>query len=117
MSKISLHKKKKHIRLGILYILASISCLYILVPYLFPIQLKEVPTSTVVYDRNNTVIGEILPDAIHRHQDLAWDMYPTFLINTIIAVEDKRFWEHNGIDIIALIRASIANIQSETITQ
>lgn len=103
--------------MSILYILASISLLSIVVPYLFPIHLKEIPTSTLLYDRNATVIGEILPDAIHRHQELDLELYPQFLVNTIIAIEDKRFRDHNGIDMIALTRATIANIRSEAIVQ
>ncbi len=117
MPKIFVHKKKKRKRFSMLYILASISLLSITIPYLLPIHLKEIPVSTIVYDRNNTVIGEILPDAIHRHQVLALDMYPQFLVTTIIAIEDQRFRQHNGIDLVALTRAMIENIKSEAVVQ
>lgn len=116
MSKI-FSRKKKIKRAGILYIVVSISILLILMPYLLPIHLKEIPISTLLYDRNNIVIGEILPDTIHRHQILDFDMYPQFLVNTIIAIEDKRFRTHNGIDIIALTRATRANIKSQMVVQ
>ena len=116
MSKIFSHRKKSK-RVGILYIIVSIPILLILMPYLLPIHLKEIPTSTLIYDRNNIVVGEILPDAIHRHQTLDFDMYPQFLVNTIIAIEDKRFRSHNGIDMIALTRATRANIKSQTVVQ
>lgn len=117
MTKHLTHHKKKSRRFGVLYILASISLLSITIPYLLPIHLKEIPVSTIVYDRNNTVVGEILPDAIHRHQVLALDMYPQFLITTIIAIEDQRFRQHNGIDLVALTRAVIENIKSEAVVQ
>lgn len=117
MTKLLLHHKKKSRRFGMLYILASISFLSITVPYLLPIHLKEIPVSTLIYDRNNIVVGEILPDAIHRHQVLTLDMYPQFLVTTIIAIEDQRFRQHNGIDVVALTRAMIENIKSEGVVQ
>ena len=86
-------------------------------PYLLPIHLKEIPSSTVVYDRNGIVVGEIIPDSIHRHQDLPLDMYPQFLLQTIVAIEDQRFRKHNGIDITALVRAIIQNIKSDALVQ
>jgi membrane peptidoglycan carboxypeptidase len=116
MKKIFTHKKKSR-RFGMLYILASISLLSIIVPYLLPIHLKEIPTSTLIYDVHNLVVGEILPDTIHRHQFLELDMYPQFLLTTIIAIEDKRFRDHNGIDMVALTRATIENIKSEAVVQ
>lgn len=109
--------KKKSIIFGILYILTSIIFLLIIAPYLFPIHLKELPVSTVLYDRNGIIIGEILPDTIHRHQVLDLQEYPQFLVNTIITREDKRFRKHSGIDMIALMRATIENIKSEAIVQ
>lgn len=116
MSKLLINRKKSK-RVGILYIVVSIPILLILMPYLLPIHLKEIPTSTLLYDRNNIVVGEILPDTIHRNQTLDFDMYPPFLVNTIIAIEDKRFRTHNGIDMIALTRATRANIKSQTVVQ
>lgn len=108
---------KKYSRFSMCYILASIALLLIVMPYLFPIHLKEIPISTVVYDRNGIVIGEIVPDTIHRHQTIDLELYPKFMVNAIIAIEDKRFWQHNGIDTIALARAAIKNIKSSSIVQ
>lgn len=108
-----IHKKRK----GIWYIVGAISLLYIVLPHLLPIHLKEIPATTIIYDRNATVIGEILPDKIHRHKHLDLDNYPSFLVSTIIAIEDKRFRQHNGIDSKALIRATIENIKSDAIVQ
>lgn len=108
---------KKHIRFSVCYSLASIALVSLLLPYLFPIHLKEIPISTILYDRNGIVIGDIVPDAIHRHQIIDVELYPQFMVNAIIAIEDKRFWQHNGIDTIALARAAIENIKSSSIVQ
>jgi penicillin-binding protein 1A len=42
---------------------------------------------------------------------------PTNLINAIIATEDRRFFDHHGFDIFAVIRAAIANHQAGHIVQ
>lgn len=36
-----------------------------------------------------------------------FDQFPQALIDTVVAVEDKRFWEHNGVDWITTIQAGI----------
>ena len=93
------------------------SLLYISIPYLLPIHLKEILSSSLLYDRHMTLVGEIIPDAIHRHQSLDINLYPDFLVNAIIAIEDKRFRGHNGIDLIALTRATLRNIKAESVVQ
>ena len=109
--------KKRRTRNAIFYLLASIAFLSIVIPYLVPVSLQSIPNSTLVYDRNGIVIGEILPDGIHRHQDLDLTMYPSFLVNSIIAIEDQHFREHNGIDIAAVVRSTIQNIKSDSLVQ
>lgn len=36
--------------------------------------------------------------------------------NAVVAVEDHRFYSHNGIDIISMLRATYVNIQSSSLT-
>lgn len=107
------HKRIK----SILYIFWSLLLLYVILPYLLPIQLKSLQTSSIVYDRNQNKIWEIIYDSIHRHQRLDLDQYPQFTKDSIITIEDKRFRNHKGIDLRALIRASIQNIQSQRLVQ
>ena len=37
------------------------------------------------------------------------DISPNF-VNAVVATEDPRFWQHSGVDIISLIRASFTNV-------
>ena len=52
-----------------------------------------------------------------------YDEFPTHLINAFVAIEDKRFWEHHGVDILRTTRAGInylmgnAAFGGSTITQ
>lgn len=42
---------------------------------------------------------------------------PEFFIKAVIAAEDSRFYRHNGLDIIAIIRATLSNLKSMGIVQ
>ena len=42
---------------------------------------------------------------------------PTYYINAIIAVEDRRYFEHNGVDIISIARAIIKDIQTMSLAE
>ena len=42
---------------------------------------------------------------------------PSTYINAVISVEDKRFYKHNGIDIIAIGRAAINDIKAKSFVE
>lgn len=42
---------------------------------------------------------------------------PPYVTNAFLAVEDKRFYNHNGVDIVGLIRAAIKNYHAHRIVQ
>ncbi|HEX6048130.1 MAG TPA: penicillin-binding protein 1C [Gemmatimonadaceae bacterium] len=47
--------------------------------------------------------------------DATWVVYDRIdpdLINAFVAVEDKRFWDHWGIDVLAVGRAAISNVRA-----
>lgn len=47
---------------------------------------------------------------IRRHENL-----PAILINAVIQIEDKRFFQHQGVDLYAIIRACFNNLHNERI--
>lgn len=112
------HKKNPHNLIkAILYIFVVIAFLYFILPYLLPIKLKTINNSSVILDRNQNKIWEIIHDGVHRHQWVELNKYPDFFKASIITIEDKHFWTHNGIDRSALIRAAIQNSKSDSIVQ
>lgn len=62
-----------------------------------------------IYDKN----GELMD----RTGYVTIDEISSFIKNAFIAVEDKRFYEHNGIDLYRLVGAAIQNIKKGEITQ
>jgi membrane peptidoglycan carboxypeptidase len=49
-------------------------------------------------------------------QNLAWNDVSQFLKDAAVAAEDRRFYEHGGIDLQAVVRAAAANVEHKKIT-
>jgi len=76
---------------------------------------------TEVYSSNGTLIGEF---AAERRKIVRYESIPPHVRNAFIAVEDKRFFEHEGVDLKSILGAMFENIQegdwvrgASTITQ
>ncbi|GAG43772.1 unnamed protein product, partial [marine sediment metagenome] len=72
------------------------------------------PVATKVYDDNNTLINEFF---IERRELTNLENVPQYLKGGFICVEDKLFYKHWGVDILALIRSLITNILHMKIVQ
>lgn len=70
---------------------------------------KEGTTRMFYYDQN----GELVEDESQRLTGgtnrywISYDQIPEDLINAVVAIEDKRFWDHEGVDWITTIQAAI----------
>lgn len=63
--------------------------------------------STVLYDKNNEIIAKI---GIEKRKNINYDDLPEVLINAIIATEDSRFFQHNGVDFPRFFKASVYQV-------
>ncbi|MDD3262385.1 MAG: transglycosylase domain-containing protein [Candidatus Absconditabacteria bacterium] len=81
------------------------------------IPLPKIPNSTRIFDKNGIQIGEILAENAYRHIPVKLDNVPNFLKDSIIAIEDQRFYKHQGIDFVAIARAFRNNIERGSTTQ
>lgn len=62
---------------------------------------------SVVYDRNGAKVGEFAPtNRIY----MALEKIPKRVVEAFLAAEDHRFFEHDGIDLRAVLRAALANV-------
>ena len=66
--------------------------------------------TTLVYQNGKEVAT--LANFNSNREYVYYDSIPTNLINAFVAIEDQRFWEHNGIDIQGIARAFVKGLQS-----
>lgn len=72
---------------------------------------RKLPGSTLVLDRNGKRFSEIYTDNNRRKWISINDM-PEYLPKAFVSAEDKRFYEHHGIDIRGVIRAFTTSLAS-----
>lgn len=112
---------------SLLLLLLALAVGFVLL-YLVPRWESELPKlneeylgeTTFVYDRGNHIIGP-LPTATKR-TIVTLDGISKDVRNGVIATEDKRFYEHDGVDPKGIMRAAWADVQggregASTITQ
>ncbi len=69
---------------------------------------------TQVLSENGDIIAEYF---VEKRYVISMDEMPPVLIDAFIAAEDERFFEHQGIDLLSIIRALIKNLRSMDIVQ
>ncbi len=72
------------------------------------------PSSTVVVSSDGVEVGNIESKKITYLQR---EEIPDNLINAVISVEDKRFYKHNGVDVISIGRAFFRNLKAGEIVE
>ncbi len=73
--------------------------------------------STTITDRNGVVLYESLSAEETRSTWLDADALPPNVVNATLAAEDQRFFQHPGVDPIAIARATFANIRARRFVQ
>jgi penicillin-binding protein 1A len=69
---------------------------------------------TRVYDQSGQVIGEFYRE---RRIVLPYDRIPAKMVQAILASEDDRFFDHQGIDYWGIVRAGFANVKAGRVVQ
>lgn len=71
--------------------------------------------TSMVYDDQGEIIKLVKKERFQIY--LSIDNIPETAKEAIVSIEDKRFYEHNGIDLKAIVRAAIALVKKDEITQ
>ena len=71
-------------------------------------------TTTIVRAWDGTPLAEL---ANERREILPFERFPPTLIKAFIAAEDRRFFEHGGIDYRGILRAAGANLRAGEVAQ
>lgn len=77
-------------------------------------NVKVTPTgfSTFVYDLEGNQTAKLISQNSNRIP-VTQDMIPENLAHAFVAIEDERFYEHNGIDIKGIIRAAYVGVKNK----
>src|SRR5437868_3687772 len=66
----------------------------------------------VIQDRNGLTLRATRGDDGSRSSWVPYDAIDPDLINAFVAVEDRRFWDHHGVDVRAVARAAFQNLRA-----
>ena len=69
---------------------------------------------TTIYSDDNRKIGEFFKE---RRIVIPLSQMPGMLLDAFVAAEDSRFYKHQGIDFISIVRAFFKNLEAGTIVQ
>lgn len=64
---------------------------------------------TQIYDRNGKKIGELFNE---RRILISYEKMPKQLVQAFLAAEDDQFFQHGGVNWLAIIRAAVANLRA-----
>ena len=70
--------------------------------------------SSIILDRNGEQISEL---GTVLRQNVEYEDLPTSLIDAFVAVEDSRFFSHNGFDIPRFVQAIFSNLKTMSFSQ
>jgi penicillin-binding protein 2A len=111
--------RKKHLTQILLLLLLTIILLTILF-FAFLAATANVETlkeglrqSTVIYDKDGDAAASL---AANRAEGANIEELPDYVGNAVVAIEDERFYKHNGFDIKGIARAFFSNLFAGRIT-
>ena len=70
----------------------------------------NVKDQTVVYDANGDIIAKL---GSQKRESVNYDQLPQVLIDAIIATEDSRFFQHNGVDLPRFLKATVQQLAGQ----
>jgi penicillin-binding protein 1A len=71
-------------------------------------------SASVILDRNGKIFGQIY---VENRDTVPYEQLPQDLINAVIAVEDAKFYQHHGYDLLGIIRAALKNFTAGRVRQ
>jgi penicillin-binding protein 1A len=74
------------------------------------LDLPDIGSLSEVQTSDGVVLGKL---TARNSQPVAFDEVPELVRNAIVATEDGKFYEHEGVDFRAILRAAMANFRSE----
>ncbi|PYJ23590.1 MAG: hypothetical protein DME99_02355 [Verrucomicrobia bacterium] len=77
-------------------------------------QLEQMESASVILDRNGKIFGQIY---VENRETVPYDQLPPDLVKAVVAVEDAKFYQHHGYDLLGIIRAALKNLTAGHVRQ
>ena len=77
-------------------------------------KLEQMESASVILDRNGKIFGQIY---VENRQTVPYEQLPPDLVNAVVAVEDAKFYQHHGYDLLGIIRATLKNLTAGHVRQ
>ncbi len=77
-------------------------------------KLEQMESASVIVDRNDKIFGQIY---VENRETIPYDQIPRDLVNAVVSIEDNKFYEHNGYDLMGIIRAALKNVTAGHVRQ
>jgi 1A family penicillin-binding protein len=77
-------------------------------------KLEQMESASVILDRNGKIFGQIY---VENRQTVPYEQLPPDLVNAVIAVEDAKFYQHHGYDLLGIVRATLKNLTAGHVRQ
>ncbi len=100
---------------ALVYVLQTITSLFEDLPKLEDLTPTESALTSRIYAADGTLIATFHGE--ENRELVSYEQIPRNLINAVIAIEDERFYQHQGFDIEGIIRSFIINLASGGIEQ
>jgi penicillin-binding protein 1A len=77
-------------------------------------KLEQMESASVILDRKGRIFGQIY---VENRETVPYDQLPRDLINAVVAVEDAKFYRHQGYDLLGIVRAALKNFTAGHVRQ
>ena len=96
--------------IGVLSVAGYVLAIAATAPDLTDLKADDKGQLSVVYASDGTKLGFIQSDTLRRV--VPWKELPVDLRRATVAIEDERYYKHGGVDVNAIVRAGIKNLES-----
>ena len=77
-------------------------------------KLEQMESASVILDRNGKIFGQIY---VENRETVPYEQLPADLVKAVVAVEDAKFYQHHGYDLLGIIRAALKNFTAGHVRQ
>ncbi|MCW4385172.1 transglycosylase domain-containing protein [Salinibacterium sp. SYSU T00001] len=81
------------------------------------LEINQLATKNTIYGLDVDGVTPVPIAQIYKQnrEEVEWDQVSQFIKDAVVAGEDRRFYEHGGVDVASVVRAAVGNLASSDI--